>query len=79
MQTDPCAVALGSALHMIEGVVIRIRNRLRAPKSGAGRSVDDQAGFLASGRIFLPMRDSLCLLMAWVASANIALCRVKND
>ncbi|RMR03983.1 hypothetical protein ALP10_200030 [Pseudomonas syringae pv. helianthi] len=58
---------------------MRIRNRLRAPKSGAGRSVDDQAGFLASGRIFLPMRDSLCLLMAWVASANIALCRVKND
>ncbi|RMV32258.1 hypothetical protein ALP14_200249 [Pseudomonas amygdali pv. myricae] len=77
MQTGPCAVALGSALHMIEGVVMRIRNRLRAPKSWAGRS--SQAGFLASGRIFLPMRDSLCLLMAWVASANIALCPVKND
>ncbi|KPY81162.1 hypothetical protein ALO44_200074 [Pseudomonas syringae pv. tagetis] len=58
---------------------MRIRDCLRAPKSGAGRSVDHQASFLASGRIFLPVRDSLCLLIAWVASANIALCRVKND
>ncbi|RMT47998.1 hypothetical protein ALP47_200150 [Pseudomonas savastanoi] len=37
------------------------------------------SGIPAYNPIFLPMRDSLCLLMAWVASANIALCPVKND
>ncbi|RMO24606.1 hypothetical protein ALQ44_200100 [Pseudomonas syringae pv. pisi] len=33
-----------------------IRSRLSTPKSGAYRSVDDQASFLAGSRIVLPVR-----------------------